>query len=180
MTTIDFINKKLALGTVISQVFILLLFFYFVFFFKKQKFIFTFIGKHGMLLAFIIALASTAGSLFYSQYVGFDPCELCWLQRIFMYPLVVLLGLALIKKDRNIVDYALSLSLIGFLIALYQNFMYFNNGGLNALCETFGIGVSCVKRYVFEFGYVTIPMMALTAFSLIIIFLMISKTQKIK
>ena len=122
-----------------------------------------------MLLAFIVAIISTVGSLFYSQIAGYAPCELCWYQRIFMYPQVVLLGIALWRKDRNIIDYSIALSLVGFFIALYQN--YINYGGVSAYCQILGMGVSCTKRYTYEFGYITIPMMALTAFVLVIVFL---------
>ncbi len=177
MTLVSFVNEKLAIETILGQVFILSIIVYFLFFRKKQDSIINFFSKYGLLLAFLIALVATSGSLFYSQIAGFMPCDLCWFQRIFMYPLVVLLGLALIKKDSHIIDYALSLSVIGGLISLYHNYMYYYNNGLNVFCQLGGAQVSCVKRYVFEFGYVTIPLMALTAFVLIITFLIFSKMQ---
>lgn len=181
ITLISFINKKIAIETVIAQIFILLVIICLLFFRKKYDFIFKFIAKNGMFFAFIASLAATAGSLYYSQIVGFTPCELCWFQRIFMYPLVILLGLALIRRDYSIIDYALSISIIGFLTSLYHNYIYYYNGGLNALCQLAGINaVSCAKRYIFEFGYITIPLMALTAFALIVIFLILSKIHNEK
>jgi len=179
MSIIELISKKLALETVIAQILILLAIFYFVFFRKKYPAGLQFFSKYGLVFAFLIALIATSGSLFYSQIMGFDPCELCWFQRIFMYPLVVLLGIALFKKDGNITDYALSLSVIGGAISLYHNYMYYSNGGLNALCQLASIdAISCVKRYIFEFGYVTIPLMSLTAFLLIIMFLVFYKIRR--
>ena len=175
MTIIFFFNKILVLGTVGAQVFIFLAVIWVLFFRKKQNVAVEFISKHGMFLAFLSALTATLASLFYSQVAGFAPCQLCWLQRIFMYPEVVLLGLALIKKDSGIIDYALLLAVIGFFISLYHNYVYYYNGGLNVFCQLAGVQVSCVKRYVFEFGYVTIPLMAATTFLLVIIFLLCYK-----
>src|SRR5258705_13166689 len=99
MTLVSFVNKKLAIETILAQLFILSAIVYFLFCRKKQDLITKFIGKYGLFFAFLISLVATLGSLFYSQIAGFTPCDLCWFQRIFMYPLVVLLGLALIKKD---------------------------------------------------------------------------------
>ncbi len=178
MSLLELVNLKLSIETVLAQVFIVLAVVYFLFFRKKYNFVGEFFGKWGILFAFLISLASALSSLFYSEIAGFPPCDFCWYQRIFMYPLVILLGLALIKRDNSIVDYTLSLSVVGFLISLYHNFIYYYNNGLNANCQILGKGVSCVKRYVFEFGYITIPMMAITAFSLVIIFLIFSKLEK--
>ena len=175
MTLLIFLNTVLSVLVIGGQVFVVLSLVYLVFLRKKYPAIGMLLGKYGMAGAFFVALASVLGSLFYSQIAGFMPCELCWFQRIFLYPQVLLLALALIKKDSGIVDYALSLSLVGGLVSLYHNYMYYYNGGLNVFCQLSGIQVSCVKRYVFEFGYITIPMMALTAFVLIIIFLLFKK-----
>lgn len=177
MDFIELITKKLALETIVANLFIVAAAIYFAWFKKKYPAILQFFSRHGLLLAFLTALGATGASLFYSQVVGFPPCELCWWQRIFMYPLVIIIGLALVKKDRNIIDYALYLSYIGFAISLYHNFIYYYNGGLNAPCLLGEFTVSCVKRYVFEFGYVTIPVMSLTAFVLIIMFLFIAKMK---
>ncbi|OGN02917.1 MAG: hypothetical protein A2655_02580 [Candidatus Yanofskybacteria bacterium RIFCSPHIGHO2_01_FULL_43_42] len=132
--------------------------------------------KHAILFAFLVALTATLGSLFYSQIMGFEPCELCWFQRIFMYPLVILFGIALYKKQDHIIDYTLSLAVVGGAISLYHNYIYYYKKGLAANCQLAGIDVvSCIKLYISEFGYITIPLMALTAFALIIIFLVLRK-----
>jgi disulfide bond formation protein DsbB len=178
MTIVSFINIILSLGVIASQVFIIVAIIYFLFFRKKQHAAVTFLGQHGILLAFLVSLAATLSSLFYSQIAGFAPCDLCWFQRIFMYPEVILLGIALVKKDSKIIDYAVSLSVVGFLVSLYHNYIYYYNGGLNVFCQLGGTQVSCIKRYVFEFGYITIPLMALTGFALILIFLMFAKQHK--
>jgi disulfide bond formation protein DsbB len=168
-------NKIFAIGIIAGQIGIVSVLVYWLLLKKTFPAVNVFLVRNGLFFAFIVSLASTLGSLFYSQIAGFAPCELCWFQRIFMYPQVILLGLALIKKDSRIVDYALSLSLIGGVISLYHNYVYFMNGGLNSYCVVGGQGVSCIKRYVLEFGYITIPVMAFTAFLMVVILLLFSK-----
>lgn len=129
-----------------------------------------FISKNALLSAFLVALIATSGSLFYSEIAGYEPCKLCWFQRIFMYPQVILLGLALWKKDYGIKFYGIVLSSIGAVIAGYHYLLQL--GVAPALpCAAVGYSVACSQRFVLQFGYITIPMMALTAFLLIIIFL---------
>jgi disulfide bond formation protein DsbB len=119
----------------------------------------------------MIALLATLGSLFFSEITGFEPCKLCWFQRIFMYPQVVLLGLAWFKKDRKIVDYSLALAMIGAATSIYHNYIYYA-AQKAAFC---GSASSCAAPYVLEFGYITIPIMALTGFFSLILILSIQK-----
>jgi disulfide bond formation protein DsbB len=175
MTLVEFANIKLAIETILAQIFIIASVIYILFLRKQFPKVLAWIGNYGILLAFLASLAATTGSLFYSEIAKFTPCDLCWFQRIFMYPLVILLGMALWKKDRRILDYALGISIIGWIISLYQNYIYYSNGGLSAICKVGSGSVSCVVRYVLEFGYITIPVMALTAFSLVIMFLVFAK-----
>lgn len=176
--TIESINRVLAVLTLASHL-LLLLGLIGLLFPPVRRWIIARVGQNGFWLAFIVALVSTGISLFYSNIAGFEPCRLCWWQRIFMYPQIVILGLALLKKDYKIVDYALALAMIGAIIALYHNYIYF--GGPAILpCEASGLGVSCSKRYVFEFGYITIPMMSLTSFLLMIFSLGAQKTYNQK
>ncbi len=145
---------------------------YFLFFRRKFGAVFIYFSRNGIKFAFAVSLVATLGSLFYSEIAGYAPCKLCWFQRIFMYPEVALLGFAAIKKDfKNILNYALSLSVIGFFISLYHNYTYYG-GALSGSC---GISGLCAKRYVFSFGYISIPLMALTGFFLITVFLFLRK-----
>lgn len=133
-----------------------------------------FLQRNALALAFIVAFVATAGSLFYSEIIGFEPCKLCWLQRIFMYPQVILLGLALWKRDRGIAIYSIALSIIGVIIAAYHYLLQL--GFAPSLpCSAVGYSVSCSQKFVLQFGYITIPMMALTAFIMIILFLLTAK-----
>lgn len=124
---------------------------------------------------FAVSLVATLGSLFYSQVAGFVPCELCWYQRIFMYPQAILSGLALMKKDENIAEYSLALASIGTLISLYHNYLVYG-GASSGVCSL--SAASCAVKVITSFGYITIPLMALTAFVLLILLLLVSKLAK--
>ena len=173
-----FVNKLLAFFAILAQAFILASVLHIAGAFERSqpvKKFFEFVSRQGLFLAFLFSLGASLGSLFYSVFVGFEPCDLCWYQRIFMYPLAIILGIAYFRKDLKIFHYAIPLAIIGFFISLYQNGIYYKVGGLNAICEFSGIGAACVKRYVFEFGYITIPIMSLTAFALIIVLLVMHR-----
>ena len=137
-----------------------------------------FFGKNAILFAFLIAAGSVAGSLFYSQVAGFKPCLLCWIQRAFLYTEAVILFVAMIaRKDEFRRKYGefirrttLLLSIIGAPIAAYH--VYLQLSGANALIPCSAIGPGCEFVYFIEYGYVTIPTMSLTAFALLIIFML--------
>lgn len=132
-----------------------------------------------MQLALLQAAIATAGSLFFSEILKLPPCILCWYQRICMYPLVVILAVGIWKKDKNIPYMILPLSLIGTVIALYHNLLYYKIIPESlAPCTQ---GISCTTKLIEVFGFVTIPLMSLMAF-IIIDVLMISllRLQKSK
>jgi len=170
LSVVAFVNKFLALGVIASQIFIVLAVI-FVLLPYKRDLVGKFFSRNGIKIAFIVSLIASLGSLFYSTYAGFVPCSLCWFQRIFMYPEAILLGLALLKKDKGIVDYVLTLSLAGLAISIYHNYIYIKSLSSN-FCT---ISEPCTVAYVSEFHYISIPMMALTAFSLISLSLIIKK-----
>jgi disulfide bond formation protein DsbB len=128
-----------------------------------------FFGERAILFSFLAALAATGGSLFYSNVAGFAPCLLCWWQRVFLYPQTILLFVAFLKKDQWMRLYSIILSSIGLLISIYNVFVQF--GGTDILnCDV--SGVSCQHIYFLEYGYVTIPIMSLTIFALILLFML--------
>lgn len=137
---------------------------------KAERFIKEF-GKWGIQIAFLVALSAMLGSLYFSEIVGFEPCKLCWIGRIFMYPQVFILGIMLWKRDYAARIYPLALSIIGLIVAVYQYYVQMFNPDLGEC----GIGISCAVRFVITYGYVTIPFMTLTAFALIIAALIASK-----
>src|SRR3972149_7646759 len=79
-----------------------------------------FVSGKEIILSLIVALTATLGSLYFSEVAGFEPCKLCWLQRIFMYPLVIILGTAYLRKLKDTWNYVLPLSITGGLIAAYH------------------------------------------------------------
>lgn len=130
------------------------------------------VSRHGLTLMFIVALVATVGSLYFSEIALWAPCKYCWIQRILMYPQVVLLGIALWQKDRTVAKYILALSVIGALYAAYHYYIQMYDiiaSPTNPATPCDASGESCVKTPFTEFGYITIPMMALTAFLLNIV-----------
>ncbi|MEH7074902.1 disulfide oxidoreductase [Neobacillus drentensis] len=130
-----------------------------------------------LLLAWLAAIVATLGSLYFSEVMHFIPCTLCWYQRIFMYPLAIILGVAVYWNDKSIYRYALPLSIIGWLIAGYhtllQKIPYLQQF---EMCTT---GVPCSKDYINWLGFITIPLLAFIAFTIITVcLLMISRNKK--
>ncbi|MFC5703639.1 disulfide oxidoreductase [Cohnella faecalis] len=133
----------------------------------------TFIRTYGLLFAWIVSLIATGGSLFLSEVMDYAPCKLCWIQRIFMYPLVYLLGRAAIRDDRGMIGYALPLVFIGGLFSVYHYAEQKIPGMADLLPCT--VGVPCNSDYLDWFGIITIPLLALIAFILIAFFLIMAK-----
>ena len=119
----------------------------------------------GLWLAWLAALIATLGSLYYSEVVGFEPCRLCWYQRIAMYPLAVILGIAAVTGDRRVRRYVLPLAVIGGAISTYHYLLQWFPTLETGACST---DVPCTAFYVRQLGFVSIPFMALSAFALII------------
>ena len=120
-----------------------------------------------LLLGWVAALIATIGSLYFSEVLHYIPCTLCWYQRIFMYPLAIILGIAFYQNDRGIVKYVLPLSIIGMIISGYhtalQKIPYLQQF---EMCTS---GVPCSKDYINWLGFITIPILAFTAFTIITI-----------
>lgn len=111
-------------------------------------------------LAFALALVSTIGSLYYSGVVHFRPCRLCWWQRIFMYPLVPLLGISALRRDRAAAIYALPFVVGGLAYGAYHaQLRWFPSQGSSCEAEA-----ACTSVWVNTFGFVSIPFMAFCGF----------------
>ncbi len=129
-----------------------------------------------LLLAWLSAIIATLGSLYFSEVRHFIPCTLCWYQRIFMYPLVILLGIAFYRNDRGIYKYVLPLSIIGMLISGYHTLLQkLPSLQQFEMCTT---GVPCSKDYLNWLGFITIPLMAFVAFTIITISLLYMKKKE--
>lgn len=127
-------------------------------------------------LALLQASIATVGSLIFSEVLKFPPCVLCWYQRIFMYPLVAILAIGIWKKDKNLPFYVLPLSVIGTIIAVYHNLLYYNI--LPESAAPCILGVSCTTKQIELLGFITIPLMSLASF-LVITVLMLLLRKKI-
>ena len=121
-------------------------------------------GEYGPYLAFGTALVATLGSLYYSEIAGFVPCTLCWYQRILMYPLTVVILVGILKRDATLADYVLPLSIVGIGLSGYHYLLQLGVFEHSAACR---VGVPCGLRYVNYLGFITIPLMAFTAFVMI-------------
>ena len=119
-------------------------------------------SKYFLYLAWIQSLAALFGSLYFSEIAHFPPCTLCWYQRIFMYPLALLIPVGIFHKDRNLPYYVLPLSLLGTLVAFYHNLVYFQI--IPDSLSPCAIGVSCTTKFIEFFGFVTIPFLSFLGF----------------
>jgi disulfide bond formation protein DsbB len=122
-----------------------------------------------------IALLATFGSLYFSEVADFPPCTLCWYQRIFMYPIVLIALTGLIEKDDTWTRYALPLVIPGALIAVFHNLLYYNII-LEAAAPCVA-GISCTTKYIEWFGFVTIPLLSLAAFIGVMALTILAKRQ---
>ncbi|MFC4076193.1 disulfide oxidoreductase [Salinithrix halophila] len=131
--------------------------------------------NYSLYLAWLVSLVAVGGSLYFSEYAGYIPCQLCWIQRIFMYPLVLILGIASYREDRSVIPYALSMSLLGGSVSLYH-YLHQMVPGLASLapCRE---GVPCNTAYIDWLGFITIPLLALAAFTLISVLLFLERKR---
>jgi disulfide bond formation protein DsbB len=173
MFPVETLNYLLALGAVASQIAAVVLIFAYI---GRNRFgmarsAANFLGSYGLWLSFAFVLLGVGSSLFYSEILGFLPCGLCWFQRIFLYPQVVLYALALLKRERRIAEYGMVLSILGGIVSLYHH--YIQMGGNELLpCPAVAGAADCAKRFVFEFGYVTFPLVAFSVFALVAVMLL--------
>ncbi len=124
-------------------------------------------GKFFLYLAWIQSIAAMLGSLYYSEIKHYTPCTLCWYQRILMYPLVMLIVVGILRKDPKVHYYILPMAVLGWLIAVYH--VLLQNKILPEALAPCTLGASCATKYTGYLGFITIPVMSLTAFSVIII-----------
>jgi disulfide bond formation protein DsbB len=119
--------------------------------------------QYGVLAIFILSALAVAGTLLMQFAGNLAPCVFCWWQRIFMYPIAIISFIAFVKnvKLSDIADYVLALSAIGALFALYQHLLQVLPAGALIPCDPTN---DCAVRSVFDFGFVTIPWMALSVF----------------
>ncbi|MFC5451781.1 disulfide oxidoreductase [Paenibacillus aestuarii] len=119
---------------------------------------------NGLHLSWFIALIATLGSLYFSEILNWLPCKLCWYQRILMYPQVILLGIAAVRREHQIAMYVLPMTIWGACISIYH--VLLQTGVVHEEATACG-PIPCDVDYLNWFGFITIPMLAGTAFILI-------------
>lgn len=138
-----------------------------------KKFLPRVVARYGGWIGLCVSLSALAVSLYYSEVLNYPPCDLCILQRIFIYPQVLVFGYIALWNDKRLLFVPLVLSLIGGLVSIYHN--YLDWGGEEFV--TCGTTFSCTQRFVSEFGFVTIPLMSLIGFVIIIAITIISMRE---
>jgi disulfide bond formation protein DsbB len=117
--------------------------------------------------AWAVALVATLGSLYFSQIANFVPCELCWFQRIAMYPMSVILLIGALRRDVRVgVQYAFVFPIVGMAISTYHIYIEENPSAQPKACMVGG--TTCATKWIDKFGYITIPVLAITAFAAIL------------
>lgn len=165
----NFFVQSLSILTIVSQLAIVFLLVIFVVRKiqpknKLSKKIANLIANNYLVLVFLITAGASAGSFVMSEILGFPPCKLCWYQRAFMFPLFLVSAVALFTNDVRVKKYFVGLSVVGAGIAIYH--LLLQAFPANIQC---GPGeVSCASNPFVEFGYITIPVMSLTAFLLVL------------
>ena len=129
------------------------------------------VAPSALTIAVVVAAVSMAGRLYFSEVAHFVPCRLCWYQRIAMYPLVPVLGIAALRRDRNIRIYGIALAGIGALISSYHVLLERYPSLESGVCDPAN---PCTLIWIRRFGYLTIPTMALSAFAAIVVMLLIA------
>ncbi|MFZ2886420.1 MAG: disulfide bond formation protein B [Minisyncoccia bacterium] len=136
------------------------------------------VGSRGIFLALLISLGASVMTLFYSEVIGFAPCPLCWWQRVFLYPQVILFAMAAYKKEwytGAAIDFSIVLSVFGFLVAVYHHLLQVVPGSGLPCPAT---GVSCSIRVMYEFGYITFPLLAVVLFAFLIVVMLCVRARK--
>lgn len=131
-----------------------------------------FIKRHGLYFAWLIALIGTFCSLYASQILNYQPCVFCWYQRVMMFPLVIILGIAAYKSDKKIISYVIALPLIGAVFAFVQTyFSYFPP--LASICTS-----ECFDEPVKLFGFIDFSFAGFFCFGLIFFFLSLARKRQ--
>ncbi|NGX56355.1 MAG: Disulfide bond formation protein C [Candidatus Anoxychlamydiales bacterium] len=131
------------------------------------------IKRYSLIIAWVITLIGTYVSLYTSEILSLDPCPLCWYQRICLFPLVIILFIASYNQDRKVYKYALPLSVLGGIIAIYQFLV--QNFNVPSFC-----GIRCKEKIAVLFDMIDFSVVSLIGFVLISFFLILAKEYKVK
>ncbi|WP_095022068.1 disulfide oxidoreductase [Bacillus thuringiensis] len=135
------------------------------------------IRKYHIFCAWTIATSAMLISLFFSEWMKLPSCDLCWYQRMAMYPLVLILGIGMYRKDPNVSTYAFPFACIGLMFSVYQITIQTFPASEMKICS---VGVSCTEDYLNLFGFISIPMLSFVGFLAIIVLLYIKPDKETK
>jgi disulfide bond formation protein DsbB len=143
------------------------------------------LNDNALVLGFIISIFATFGALTYSNLYLFAVCDFCWYQRIAIYPMILLLGIAAFKNDKHIKPYVIALATAGLLVSTYHWAIhmiatYGSQSAADGLvpCNASAILPSCSQSEILEYGFITIPFMAITTLSLVIVLMLFIKNKR--
>lgn len=122
------------------------------------------VARLGLIIAASVAIGATSGSLYFSEVANFNPCDMCWIQRIFMYPLALILPIAAARRDRHVVPYAIVIATVGLGFSIYHTQLQLLPDQSTS-CDLLN---PCSAKWTDALGFATIPMMAGTSFVLIL------------
>lgn len=128
-----------------------------------------------LLAAWLIALAATFGALFVGEVMGQIPCNLCWHQRAFMFPLAAILAVASFRSDVGVWLYAVPVAVVGWMIAAFHNLVYFKL--VPTAIKPCGQGPSCSGDAMTFLGAIPLPLLSLAAFTVIVALLLIVRRR---
>lgn len=174
-------QRILGIGVLVLQIGIAVLIIYLVYKKITKKsitWIDNLFANYGIWLAGFTAVLAIIGSLIFSDVYNVEPCKLCWIQRIFIYPQALIMLIAAKKHDMQAWTYSLWLSIIGLLVGLYQvnEQLGITNIIPEAECVT-GADAACAQIHMLEFGYITFPLASVTLFVFIIILYIMRKKK---
>lgn len=141
---------------------------------QKANPLFSLLSKNYLYFGFLITSIATVGSLFLSEVMKLPPCDLCWYQRSFIYPQMVIFGIAMWKNDRSITQYILPLSVIGVLIGIYHILLQLNPTVMPCTSSA----ASCATKQIELFGLDVIPVMSVLAYVSLVVLTLIAKRVK--
>ncbi len=163
MELINTTNSLLAWTGIVSFIFAV----YLVVDCRTTRYLADYVKRFGLWALFVVSGGATVVTFIYSDVFGFVPCGLCWLQRVFLFSQVVVYAVALYYQDFRVARYGIALSIFGLVISLYQHYLQMGGSALVG-CPVAGEGADCTKRYLFEFGFMTYPLLAGISFILLI------------
>jgi disulfide bond formation protein DsbB len=166
---LDFVNMAVSYGTVVVNLALLA---YLGFAASgRDAFLVRRLGRYGYHAALAVAVAGVVGSLYYSEIAGWEPCALCWWQRIALYPTALLLAIANIRRELRLISpYVAAFASCGAVVSAYQIYLQFGPPAAAAIMNGCSIegGASCSETYYVAFGYVSMATSALSAFLVIL------------